>query len=232
MAQASRSKKTSSQSHASIKLDNGDFLYRAQEVVGVLPDEDELETAVDALLCAGFDRQQISVLAYKEGGNCTSGLAAGGASVTDEEDDPKAPLGAYVSLHSRAELEAAAVGVPTYVLGVGGCAVVVASGGSLAFALSALLLAGAAGASLGGLLARTIERHHHEAIAAQVAQGGLLLWVRVRNLAQENKAVQVLTNHRGRHVHVHDVERGWGIDAVPFHNTQPDPFLVHTPEKI
>ena len=231
MAQASRSRKTSAHSHAGIPLGDGEVLYRSQEVVGVLPNEDELESVIDEFFCAGFDRYQISVLAYRGAGDEGSTGSVADAFVADMEDDPRAPLGAYVSLHSRAELQAAAVGVPTYVLGVGGCAVVVASGGSLAFALAALLLAGAAGASLGGLLARTIARHHHDAVTAQVAQGGLLLWVRVRSLAQEKKAIQLLTNHRGRHVHVHDVERGWGIDAVPFHNAQPDPFLVHTPER-
>ena len=37
--------------------------YTAREVVGVFPDPEALQAAVDALLRAGFDRAAISVLA-------------------------------------------------------------------------------------------------------------------------------------------------------------------------
>ncbi|WP_353643293.1 hypothetical protein [Mesorhizobium sp. WSM2239] len=92
-------------------------------------------------------------------------------------------------------------------------------------AFASLLLAGAAGAGIGGLLAHTIARHHRESIAAQLAKGGLLLWVQTRNLAQENTAIQVLNGHHGRHVHVNHVERAWEVEEVPFYDAQPDPFL-------
>jgi hypothetical protein len=199
--------------------------YGSPEVVGVLPTEAEVEAAVDQLLVSGFDRQQISVLADRlncsEGDNRVSDLPR----VSKLEDDPQTHLGAYVSSDSRAEIEAAAIGVPIYAAAIGGYGAVVASGGSLALALAALLMAGAAGGSLGGLLAHTISHRHHNAVAAQLAKGGLLLWVQARSLDQENRAIRVLNAHHGRHVHVHNIERAWGIENVPFHNAQPDPFL-------
>jgi hypothetical protein len=203
--------------------------YGKPEVVGVFPDEAELEAAVDQLLLSGFDRQQISVLANWPSRSEGRGSAAGIPAATALEDDPRTRPGAFVLSASRTEFEAAAVGPPVYVAGLGGYAAVVASGGSLALALAALLLVGAGGACLGGFLARTIARSHREAIAAQVARGGLLLWVQVRSADQEGRAMRVLKEHGARHVHLHCIEREWGIEDVPFHEAQPDPFLERRP---
>lgn len=203
--------------------------YGSCEVVGVLPNEKELEAAVGDLLLSGFDRQQISVLANRPRWSGGSNFDPDVSEISELEDDPRARLGAFISHDSQTEIEAAAVGVPLYAASVGGYAAMVASGGSLALAFAALLLAGAAGASLGGLLAHTIARHHREAIAAQIAKGGLLLWVQTRSLAQENKAIEILNGHHARNVHVHDVKRTWGVENVPFYDAQPDPFLERLP---
>jgi hypothetical protein len=205
--------------------------YSSPEVVGILPNEEALETAVDELLLSGFDRQQISILAPRPTWGKDRNLAAISTSVACLADDPLTHLGAFVSSHSRAELEAATVGVPVYVLGVGGYVATVASGGSLAFALAALLLAGATGAGLGGLLAHTMAHRHRDGIAAQIARGGLLLWVQATNLDQKKKAIEMLNRYQAQHVHVHEIEREWGIEDVPFHDAQPDPFLDHRSQR-
>ncbi len=205
--------------------------YRSPEVVGVLPDENDFEAAVDELLVSGFDRQQISILAnwpsWSEGSNGVRHIPT----LSELEDDPGTHLGVFISSASRTEFEAAAAGIPIYALGIGGYVAVVASGGSLALAFAALLLVGGAGSSLGGFLAHTIAGHHRDAIAAQIAQGGLLLWVQARSLDQEARAVQVLKGHRGYHVHVHHIDRAWGIEDVPFYDAQPDPFLEQRPPR-
>lgn len=192
------------------------FEYASREVVAVLPDEKSLDAAIETLLGSGIDRAQVSVLAEK------SKLAR---PATLLADDPEAPLGAYMSPVSRTEIEAAFVGLPVFIAGVGSYAVVLASGGSLAVALAALLLSGAAGGGLGGLLAHTISRGHNLSITRQIASGGLLVWISTRSRAQEKAAMDVLEKHGGRDVHVHEIFRKWGIDSVPFHDAQPDPFL-------
>jgi hypothetical protein len=227
MVQPPQASTASLHQHDNIALGGASVFYSSPEVVGVLPNEAELETAVEELLSSGLDRQQISILAIRHNRSANGAPSKADASVSRLEDDPQSPLGAFASAHSRAELEAATVGVPLYVFGVGGYVATVASGGSLAFALAALLLAGAAGAGLGGLLAHTMARRHRDAVAAQIDKGGLLLWVQVRSLDQEKKAIGALNRHRARHVHVHEVEREWGIEDVPFHDAQPDPFLDH-----
>ena len=195
---------------------DGTYDYTSREVVAVLPDEKSLDAAIDTLFSRGIDRAQISVLAER---------AMLPRSVTALEDDPVAPLGAYMSPSSRTEIEAASVGLPVFVAGVGSYALVLASGGSLAVALSALLLSGAVGGGIGGLLAHTIAKHHTRSIAGQIASGGLLVWVNPRTRAQEEAAIDVLRRNGGRDVHVHEVNRRWGVESVPFHDAQPDPFL-------
>lgn len=229
MVQASHSQTTPAHQSDLSLIDVPPVLYSAQEVVGVFQNEREIEAVVDELLLSGFDRQQISILATRPDGRDAGDLAATGFSATCLEDDPSTPLGNFISTHSQTELAAAGVGVPIYALGVGGYVAVVATGGSLALAFAAVLLAGAAGASLGGFLAHTTSRHHRNAIIEQITKGGLLLWVQVRSHVQESNATQVLENHHGRDVHVHDIDRGWGIENVPFWDAQPDPLLVDRP---
>jgi hypothetical protein len=202
---------------AELSLPRGSFRYDAREVVGVFDSEGSFEEVIDELLVRGFDRSQLSVLASRSQFE---------TSIRALEDDPATLLGGYMSSSSRTELEAAAVGFPMLIAGVGSYIVVmIGTGGTLAFALSALLLAGAAGGGTGWLLAHTIARRHRDAIAKQLAAGGLVVWVSVREPDQESTALEVLKFCGGHDVHVHQVEREWGLKDVPFYDVQPDPFL-------
>jgi hypothetical protein len=62
---------------------------------------------------------------------------------------------------------------------------------------------GGGGASAGALLARAIGEAYATRIEDQLAEGGLLLWVRTRDADDERKAVEILTAHGGKDVHVH-----------------------------
>jgi hypothetical protein len=201
---------TASAVEAAYAVPEGSFKYCAREVVGVLASEQNLEAAVDELLRRGIDRSQISVLAAR---------AQIGGAVSALEEDPDVPHGAFASSSSRAELETAAVGLPILVAGVGSFAAILSSGGTLALAMTALLLAGAAGESVGGLFAHTISRRHRESIARQLAAGGLVIWVAVRGASQEHASLEALARLGARDLHVHDVERAWGVrdlaEAVP-----------------
>jgi hypothetical protein len=55
------------------------------------------------------------------------------------------------------------------------------------------------------VLGRMMRRHHVRRIEEQLARGGLLLWVNVRDAAQEKAAVELLGAHSGRDVLVHDI---------------------------
>jgi hypothetical protein len=171
--------------------------YRTREVVGVFADPDALEAAADQLAKAGFDRQAISVLGSDE--------------AVEIEGDPRAPHASLVPHKVRDEEEAAALSVSFYVGGLAGAVAVVASGGALAFAIAAALLGGAAGISLGGLLGYAVADHHAERVAEQIAQGGVVLWVRVGDTAAEQRALAALKAAGAENLHVHEISRAGGL---------------------
>jgi DNA-binding transcriptional MocR family regulator len=81
----------------------------------------------------------------------------------------------------------------------------VASGGTLAAAAAAAAIAGGVGATIGSALALWVEQHHADYLQDQLDHGGLLLWVRTRDQAREERAVDILRRHAGEDVHVHDM---------------------------
>ena len=69
--------------------------------------------------------------------------------------------------------------------------------------VSAIAIGGSPGAVVGTLLARRVGKNHKDYYANQIAHGGILLWVRVRDKEREDLAVKILKGHSGRDVHVH-----------------------------
>lgn len=203
---------------------DGTYEYRAREAVGVFADPASLEMAVDELEIAGFDRATISVLATDEAIKDRVGHLY--RNVAEIEDNRHVPQGAFVSSDALVEGEAAAVGIPTY---IGGCAaagvVAVAFGGALAATIAAAVAGGAAGAGLGAILARAIGKHHAEHVVEQLAQGGLVLWVSLRDDSAEQRALQILGKAGARDIHVHELEREWTLKDRPLAEAQFDPFL-------
>ena len=65
--------------------------------------------------------------------------------------------------------------------------------------------------------------------AGALACGVPTLWVSTPDDAAEKRALAVLTKCGGRAVHVHHVERQWGIKDTPLHAVQPDPLLERDP---
>ena len=82
---------------------------------------------------------------------------------------------------------------------------VVAGGGALAAALVAMGVGGGTSATIGVLLAKLIEKRHADYIADELSHGGLVLWVRTWNQADEESATKILSAHSGQDVHVHAI---------------------------
>jgi len=174
-----------------------------REAVAVFETADLLQQAIDELLSSGFDRAELSLLASESAVDTKLGHAY--RKVTDLEDDPDAPRTAYVSTESVGDAEGAVIGGLMYLAAGVLMGPVAVAGGTLA----AIAGAGAAGVGIGGvigaLLARAIGEQRAQQIEEQIAHGGLLLWVRVWDGEREKKAVEILTRHFGRDVHVHDM---------------------------
>ncbi len=174
-----------------------------REAVGVFHDEKSLQSAVDGLLIAGFDRSFLSLLAGHHA--IEEKLGHMYEKVADIEDDPNVPYQAYVGSDSRAEAKGAIVGGLAYVGAVATVGMIVASGGTIAAALVGAALAAGAGGGIGAAFSKYIDNHHAAYLQEQLDRGGLLLWVRTQYAEHENRATEILNRNTADDVHVHDL---------------------------
>lgn len=172
-----------------------------REAVGVFHHSEDLQAAIDALLQSGFHRAELSLLASDQA--VSQKLGHRYRKVSSLEDDPAVPRAAYVSPEAIAGAEGGLIGVLMYVGAMAAAGAIVASGGTLAAAILGAALSGGAGGVIGSLLASWLGEEHGRALQDQVDRGGLLLWVRTWDAADEERAMRILKAHSGDHVHVH-----------------------------
>jgi hypothetical protein len=163
-----------------------------KEVVAVFGDVSALDTAVYTLETRGFDRAAFSLLASEEA--VLKKLGHRYQQVKDVEDDSEAPRETFFSRVSRLEMDY----LPAPAL---------ASFGAVMFAgvgigLPALIAAGS-GALIGAVLGGIMHEHHAIRVREQLERGGLLLWVNVRNVHEEETALEILRAQGAQDVHVH-----------------------------
>jgi hypothetical protein len=171
------------------------------EVVGVFRAAEDLEDAIEELLSSGFDRAQLSLLASERA--MEGKLNHHFGRTAELADDPATPRSAYVSTAAIGDAQGALIGGLTYVGATVAIGTFVISGGTLAATLVAAIAAGGAGAILGSILARLVGKHHAEYLHSQIEGGGLLLWVRAWEPADEPLAIRILRKHGGGDVRSH-----------------------------
>lgn len=171
------------------------------EVVGIFHAAEDLQAAIDELLSSGFDRAELSLIAGEHAVEKKLGHAYRRA--TFMADDLTIPRTAYVSTEAIGDAQGGLIGGLVYVGAVIAAGAVVASGGTLAAAIAAAAVAGGAGGTIGAVLAKWVGVHHARYLQQQLQQGGLLLWVRSWDTADEARAVAILREHAGHNVHVH-----------------------------
>jgi hypothetical protein len=124
------------------------------EVVGVFHQAEELEAAVDELLSSGFDRAELSLLASE---NAVASKLGGYYRTPGEmADDRSVPRTAFVSTAAIGDAEGALIGGLAYVGATVAIGAVVMSGGALAAAVAAAVLAGGTGGLIGSGLAHWV----------------------------------------------------------------------------
>lgn len=175
------------------------------EAVGVFDDPDHLYAAIDELQMHGFDRSDICMLADEKAVEEKLGNAFWDAK--DLEDEPDAPRRPYISEEGIGAAEGSLLSAPLYVAAVVTAGALAAPATPMATAIGAVVLAGGAGAAVGGLLAWLLGEHHAEYLQNQIRHGGLLLWVRTADPERQERAVRIMTDCGGRDVHVH----GWTV---------------------
>lgn len=174
-----------------------------REAVGVFDDGETLQAAIDDLLSSGFDRAELSLLASEQA--VDGKLGRHYRRVEELEDDTRVPRTAYVSTETIGDAEGALIGGLMYVGAVAAAGGIVASGGTLAAAIAGAAVAGGAGGVAGSVFAKLLGDRHAGHLQEQLEHGGLLLWVRTRDAAHEERARAILSRHSGRDVHVHDI---------------------------
>lgn len=177
-----------------------------REAVGVFADADSLEQAIDDLLTSGFDRAEVSLLAGED--TVEEKLGHKYRKASELEDEATVPRTAYVSTESIGDAEGGLIGGLLYVGATAAAGAIVASGGTLAAAIAAAALAGGAGGLIGAVLANWVDDDHAAYLQEQLNHGGLLLWVRTMDPEDEKRAVEILSRHSGRDVHVHGQPTG------------------------
>jgi hypothetical protein len=178
---------------------------KVREAVGVFTDQAELEDTIEDLYLAGFDRDQINLLA-----NCRTVEAKLGrriGNVRELEDEPNLPAGNYADRHERAEGAAGLISGLVLLSSFVAIGAAAATGGTLAMVIAAAVVAGGVSGGIGALLVRALGKHRARRVGEQLRRGGLLLWVELRNDAQEQKALAILLRHSGEDVHVHELTR-------------------------
>jgi hypothetical protein len=165
-----------------------------REVVAAFDNTDELDSAVYELQTRGFDRAAFSLLAGEKTVQETLGHRY--TEVKEVEDDPSVPRETFFSRASRLEAEY----LPAPILASVGI-VALAGVGSIVVAL----VAAGAGGLIGVALGRMIHEQQATRVQEQLARGGLLLWVNVRNAGEEESALEVLRAHSAHDVHAHDI---------------------------
>lgn len=200
---------------------------KVREVTGVLHSRDELETAVGALLEAGFDRADIDIMAGADA--VVEKLGGIYAPAEELADVPEAPRRFFRAREDVTVPLAGAAGILTYIGATAAALGVVASGGALAAAAVAAAAGGAAAGGIGAMIARTLGREEARELEDQIALGGIVLWVRVRSPEREEKAQQVLRAHGAEAVRVHEIEVDKRFEDTPLDSLVLDPWLGSEP---
>ena len=149
-----------------------------REAVASFPDREPFRNAVRELLAGGFEPSDLSVLASHQ-------------PLSAAEEKP----GDLIAVGLADELKYIA---PLTVAGI-----VLISGGPIAATVAALVGAGLGGAALKELFDDYAAPPHRDEFAAALGAGAALLWVRCADSEIELRALRILEEAGGRHVHIH-----------------------------
>jgi hypothetical protein len=155
----------------------------SREIVGVLSSREDFENAVAALIDAGLERSDLSVLSSHES------LAVAGK--------PSKPW---------KEALTALVGEIKYEGPLVASGAILLAGGATAVAIAGIIGAAVGGVALKEVLEEVAAKPHTEDFARSLEAGSVILWVRVDNSETQSTAISVLKQNNAANVHVHGDE--------------------------
>jgi hypothetical protein len=168
-----------------------------REAVAVFDDAEKLEGAVSELQSNGIDRSELSFLAHP------SLAGPMPRNLRQAADDPATPREPVVSDTDLRQGRVLGTSLAATIAAFAAAGFTVASGGLGAAIAAAAVAAGGVGAA-STLFGRKLAEDQTSFLDAQLARGGVLLWVRTRDAASEQTVLEVL-RRRSEHVYLHDL---------------------------
>jgi len=168
-----------------------------REAVAVFDDAEKLEGAVSELQSNGVDRSELSFLADPSlAGHMLRDLRRAA-------EDPATPRQPVVSDTDLRQGRVLGTSLAATIAGFAAAGFTVATGGLGAAIAAAAVAAGGVGAA-GTLLGRKLAEDQASFLDAQLARGGVLLWVRMPNADRERNVLEVLRRY-STHVYLQDL---------------------------
>ncbi|MFL0419398.1 hypothetical protein ACH0CP_18090 [Sphingomonas sp. 179-I 2A4 NHS] len=198
---------------------------RVREVVGTVHNLELLESMVVALSAAGFDKSDIDLMASREA--VLEKLPAIYADPISLAEIPDLPRRELVTRDEGTTVTGLVFGTLMSLAALGAALPVVASGGALAAVLAATAAGGAAGAGIARVVRKVILGGvGAEALERDISGGGLVVFVRARDAAAEERAQEIMRKSGALNVHIHEIELNKRLDELPLAQIQPDPWLA------
>jgi hypothetical protein len=166
-----------------------------REAVALFDDAGKLESAVSTLQSSGIDRSELSFLAHPSLAEHRSG------NLRQAADDPMTPREPVVSDTDLRQGRVLGTGLAATIAAFAAAGFTVATGGVGAAIVAATVAAGGVGAA-STLFGRKLADYQASFLDAQLARGGVLLWVRTRDAANERNVLDILRRYSA-HVHIH-----------------------------
>lgn len=176
-----------------------------REAVAAFDNPETLKAAVSDLQSHGFDRSEISFLAHE---GFKGHLRQDYADIQNAADDPEAKREAVISDTDVRQGRVLGTSLAAVVAGFAAAGFAVATGGVAAVAAGAAALAAGGVGAAGALLGRAAGEGESAFLQEQIDRGGVLLWVRTRDIDAERRALDILHRHSTHDVHLHDIPAG------------------------
>jgi hypothetical protein len=169
-----------------------------REAVAVFDDPERLESAVSELQSKGIARSELSVLAPAS----LTGHRLG--DLRREAEDPTAPREPVVSDTDLRQGRVLGTSLAAAIAALAAAGISVATGGVAAATIAAAAVAAGGVGAAGALFGRILADDQTSFLEEQLARGGVLLWVRTRDVAAERRALEVLRRYSA-YVYLHEL---------------------------
>ena len=171
-----------------------------REAAALFDDAEPLERAVSELQSRGFDRADLSFLAHR---STEAGAHEAREPIERLADNPNTPREAATTTPDIRQQRLFGTSLAATIAGFAAAGFTVATGGVLAAVVVATAAAAGGVGAIGAMIGRRLEREEAAHLDAQLAKGGVILWVNLADAAAEERALQILRRHC-EHVAVHE----------------------------